>query len=288
MKTKQKILITGAKGMLGRTLVETLADDYEVIATGRESADITNYDGFLAAISKFRPDVIIHCAAMTDVDGCEIEPEKAYFINTDGTKNVALAANKCDCRLIYISTDYVFDGDKDCPYVESDKAGTAHTVYGRTKWRGELAVSKFCPNSVIARVSWLYGPKGPSFVNTMLKLADGNHPVIKVVNDQRGNPTSTYAVANEIKEILEHPELTGIFHVSCEGIVSWFGFAKKIFELKEIKQNIEACSSDEYPRAAKRPKNSALNKIKLKKVGLSQMPDWEDCLKEFLTSRQNI
>ncbi len=286
MKTKQKILITGAKGMLGITLVKTLADDYEVIATDRESADITNYDAFLAAISKFRPDVIIHCAAMTDVDGCEKEPEKAYSINTDGTENVALAANEHNCRLIYISTDYVFDGDKDCPYVESDKAGTAHTVYGRTKWRGELAVSKFCSNSVIARVSWLYGSKGPSFVHTMLKLADGSRPTLKVVNDQVGNPTSTYAVANEIKEILTHPELTGIFHVSCEGVASWFEFAKRIFELRGVKQNVEACSSGEYPRVAKRPRNSALNKTKLREAGLSPMPNWQDCLKEFLTNPQ--
>ncbi len=282
---KRKVLITGAEGMLGSTLVKTLADDYGVIATDKECADITNYDAFLAAIFKFRPDVIIHCAAMTDVDECEIQPEKAYLINTDGTKNVALAANKYNCRLIYISTDYVFDGDKECPYVESDKAGTAHTVYGRTKWRGELAVSKFCPNHFIARVSWLYGPKGPSFVHTMLKLADGSRPTLKVVNDQIGNPTSTYAVANEIKEIITRPELTGIFHVSCEGVASWFEFAKKIFELRGVKQNIEACSSEEYPRVAKRPKNSALDKTKLKKVGLSRMPNWQDCLKEFLINK---
>ncbi len=273
--------------MLGRTLVKSLADVYEVIATDRESADITNRHAFLAAVHKFRPDVIIHCAALTDVDGCEIEPEKAYFVNTDGTENVAVAANECNCRLIYISTDYVFDGDKNCPYVESDKAGTAHTVYGRTKWRGELAVSKLCPNHVIARVSWLYGPKGPSFVHTMLKLADGSRPTLKVVNDQIGNPTSTYAVANEIKEILSHPELNGIFHVSCEGSASWFEFAKKIFEFAAVSQNLEACSSEEYPRPAKRPKNSALDKTKLKEVGLSPMPSWQDCLREFLISPQN-
>ncbi len=279
--TKQKILITGANGMLGRTLIKVLSTDYEIIATDVENGDITDYQGFRKVVEEERPNVIIHCAAMTAVDACESQPEKAYLLNAQGTKNVALAAQEFGCRLIYISTDYVFDGCKSGPYTESDKAGGAQTVYGRTKWQGEQSVIDTCPNYIIARISWLYGPGGPSFVHTMLKLADGTHPTLKVVNDQIGNPTSTYAVANKLKEILSHPELTGIFHMSCEGVTSWYDFARKIFEIAGVDQKVEPCSSDEYKRPAKRPHNSAMEKKALREAGLSPMPNWQDSLRDF-------
>ncbi len=286
--SKQKVLITGAKGMLGRTLCQVLKGDYELVPTDKENGDITDKEGFRRLIERERPDVVIHCAAMTQVDLCESKPELAELLNAKGTENVALAANEFGARLIYISTDYVFDGEKKDPYRETDAAGKARTVYGRTKWEGEVAVRKYCPDHVIARVSWLYGPQGPSFVHTMLKLADGTRPVLKVVSDQIGNPTSTFAVSNKIREILATPELRGTFHLSCEGTTSWYEFAKKIFEFAGVKQDVEGCTSEEFPRPAKRPHNSSMEKYALSVSGMGKMPDWKDSLKDFLKDEKNL
>ncbi|MCD8338780.1 MAG: dTDP-4-dehydrorhamnose reductase [Burkholderiales bacterium] len=285
---KQKVLITGAKGMLGRTLMKVLSEDFVLIPTDKEECDITNKDKVREVIKKVRPDIILHCAAMTQVDDCESKEDLAELLNAKGTENVALAANEFGARLIYISTDYVFDGKKEGPYKETDQAGGAQTVYGKTKWEGEEAVKKICDDYVIARISWLYGPQGPSFVHTMLRLADGKHPVLKVVEDQRGNPTSTFAVARKLKEILNRPELKGVFHVTCEGATTWKDFAQKIFEIAGLDQKVEGCTTEEYPRPAPRPKNSALEKEALRNSGITPMPKWEDSLKEFMEDKSNF
>lgn len=279
-----KVAITGAKGMLGTTLMNTLKG-HELFALDREECDITNPPLVSSVFEKIKPDVVIHCAAMTAVDLCESKQFEAWKINAFGTTNVAHACNKIGAKLIAISTDYVFDGELDRPYHEYDQANGGLNIYAKSKWTAEQAVRSLCPNHLIARVSWLYGGDGPSFVHTMLRLADGSRPELNVVNDQIGNPTSTKAVADALQVILKCPELVGTVHLTCEGAATWFDFAKKIFEIKEINQKIIPCTSDQYPTPAKRPRNSQLEKLVLKESGIYQMPFWEEALKIFLLSR---
>ena len=278
-----KILITGAKGMLGRTLCRELAD-FEIIPTDLPEADITDAGAFENLLKRTAPDVVIHCAAMTAVDRCESEIDLAYKLNAYGTMNVASACGVNGIRLIAISTDYVFDGRSEVPYSECDMPCGAGTVYGRSKLCGEKAVVRHCPDHVICRISWLYGPGGPSFVHTMMQLADGTHPELKVVADQIGNPTSTLAVARGLREILLHPELKGIYHLTCEGKATWAEFASEIFRLAGINQKVSPCTTDEFPRPARRPANSQLEKRMLKLSGLSPMPHWKDALSEFMAA----
>lgn len=276
-----KIMITGGKGMLGRTLQKVLCQHNLIIADLPE-CDITNAAGLDAFIAANSPDVVIHCAAMTAVDKCESEVEFAYKLNAFGSLNVASACYRHNVRLIAISTDYVFDGSLDRPYNEFDVAGGANTIYGKSKFAGEEMIRRHCPNHVICRISWLYGAGGPSFVHAMMKLADGTRPVLKVVDDQRGNPTSTTAVANQLARLIDHPEITGTIHMTCEGEASWYDFAKEIFRLAGIEQNVAPCTTDEFPRPAPRPANSRLDKMMLRFCGLPPMPDWHDALADFM------
>lgn len=278
-----KVAITGARGMLGTTLMETLRN-CDLVALDREECDITNPSLVCSVFEKIKPDVVIHCAAMTAVDLCESKQFEAWKINAFGTTNVAYACNKVGAKLIAISTDYVFDGELNRPYHEYDQPNGGVNIYAKSKWAAEQAVRSLCPNHLIARVSWLYGRKGPSFVHTMLRLADGSRPELKIVNDQFGNPTSTRAVADALQVILKHPEFVGTVHLTCEGEASWFEFAQKIFEFKGINQKIIPCTSDQYPTPAKRPRNSQLEKLVLKESGVYQMPSWEEALKIFLFS----
>ena len=267
--------------MLGRTICEVMKD-VEVIPTDIPEADITDEGGFDAVIRQHKPDVVIHCAAMTAVDKCEDAVDMAYRLNARGTANVASACDRNGVRLVAISTDYVFDGDSPRPYSEFDRATGGNTVYGKSKFAGEEQIRALCPDHCICRISWLYGKGGPSFVHAMLGLADGTRPVLKVVDDQRGNPTSAYAVARELRALLDRPYLRGTFHMTCEGEASWAEFAAEIFRLAGRKQAIQPCTTDEFPRPAPRPKNSRLDKMGIRLAGLPQMPDWKDALAEFM------
>lgn len=282
-----KVMLTGGKGMLGRTLVKELAE-FEVVATDLPEADITDETGFEKFLQTVKPDVVIHCAAMTAVDKCESERLPAYKINSDGTANVAKACNQNHVRLIAISTDYVFDGNSDRPYNELDIANGGNTVYGQSKFAGEEAVREFCPDHIIARISWLYGAGGPSFVHTMMNLADGSRAELKVVADQIGNPTSTTAVAKALRNILLERDLRGTFHLTCEGEASWYEFALEIFRLAGKSQKVVPCTTKEFPRPAPRPKNSRLEKMMLRLNGLPPMEHWKDALKEFMQSEFNL
>ena len=268
--------------MLGRTLVSELADGFDVIATDLPETDITDEKSIEAAVDRYAPDAVIHCAAMTAVDKCESERELAFRLNETGSANVAAVCRRHGIRLIAISTDYVFDGDADRPYSESDVPTGGRTVYGQSKFAGEEAVRRLCPDHVVARISWLYGSGGPSFVHAMMSLADGSRPVLKVVADQHGNPTSTIAVARALRGILLRPELRGTFHLTCEGEATWAEFAEEIFRLAGIGQKVQPCTTDEFPRPAPRPKNSRLEKAALRVAGLPPMPDWKDALAEFM------
>ncbi len=278
-----KILITGGKGMLGRTLCNALYE-HEAHMAARPEADITDAAGIDALCKACKPDVHVHCAAMTAVDKCETRSDLAWKTNAVGSANVASACHRNNIRLIAISTDYVFSGDLERPYTEFDTPTGGINIYGQSKWAGEQAVRTHCPNHVIARVSWLYGPGGPSFVHTMLKLADGSRDCLKVVDDQRGNPTSTLAVAKALREILARPELVGTFHLTCEGEATWYEFARKIFELAGNPQMVIPCSSSEYVTPARRPSNSRLEKKMLALCNLPPMPHWEQELKKFMES----
>ena len=277
-----KVLLTGGRGMLGRTLVRELGEEFDVIPTDLPEADITDEISLDAVFGRYAPDVVIHCAAMTAVDRCETERDLAFRLNARGTANVASLCNRRGIRLIAISTDYVFDGDSYRPYNEFDRATGGRTVYGQSKFAGEEAVRTLCPNHVIARISWLYGAGGPSFVHTMMSLADGSRPVLKVVADQLGNPTSAAAVARALKCILERPNLCGTFHLTCEGEATWAELAEEIFRLAGKDQKVHPCTTEEVPRPAPRPKNSRLEKMGLRLAGLPPMADWKDALKEFM------
>ena len=277
-----KILITGGKGMLGRTLVGELGTDFDVVPTDLPEADITDENVIDGVIAQHKPDVVIHCAAMTAVDRCETERDLAFSLNAHGTANVAASCNRHGVRLIAISTDYVFGGDSDSPYDEFSAPFGARTVYGQSKLAGEEAVRSLCPNHVICRISWLYGAGGPSFVHAMMKLADGTRPVLKVVDDQHGNPTSAIAVSRALRNIIKRPNLCGTFHLTCEGEATWAEFAKEIFLLAGVAQEVQPCTTEEFPRPAPRPKNSRLDKMRLRLAGLPPMPQWKDALKEFM------
>ena len=281
-----KLMLTGGKGMLGRTICRVLGKDFEIVPTDLPEVDITSPESLNAALAAIRPDAVIHCAAMTAVDRCESEKELAFTLNEKGSANVAAACKAAQVKLVAISTDYVFRGDKDTPYSESDSADGGNTVYGQSKFAGEQAVLRIYPeNSLICRVSWLYGDGGPSFVHTMLKLADGTRPELKVVADQIGNPTSAVAVAHKLAEVLQQkPELTGVMHMTCEGEASWAEFAREIFRQQGVEQLVSPCTTAEFPRPAPRPANSRLLKTRLAQEGFAPMPRWQDALAEFMKS----
>lgn len=268
--------------MLGRTLQHVLKEHEPVIADLPEW-DITDAAGFNNNLKAVNADAVIHCAAMTAVDKCETEQDLAYQLNAIGSMNVAAACHRNHIRLIAISTDYVFGGELDRPYHEFDIAGGVHTIYGMSKFAGEEMIRRHCPDHVICRISWLYGSGGPSFVHAMMALADGTRPVLKVVADQHGNPTSTFAVARQLVVFLRYPELVGTFHCTCEGEATWAEFAQEIFRLASKNQAIQPCTTAEFPRPAPRPLNSRLEKRMLRLCGLPSMPDWHDALAEFMS-----
>ncbi|MDA3926578.1 MAG: dTDP-4-dehydrorhamnose reductase [Kiritimatiellae bacterium] len=274
-----KILITGGKGMLGRTMQRHFGE-HDLLVADLPEVDITNVLSVNNAMSHFNPDLVVHCAAMTNVDGCEADPDSAYKINALGSAIVAMAANRAGARLIAISTDYVFDGAADRPYTEFDQT-SPNTVYGSSKLAGEDAIRVHCPDHTIIRIAWLYGNTGPSFLHTMRKLGSEEGSPLKVVDDQIGNPTSTDAVAGLIERLMEQP-VPGVIHGSCEGTATWFEFAKEIFEVYGLKRGLVPCSTQEFPRPAPRPANSRLDKQVLRMVGMSSMPHWREALTGFV------
>ena len=273
-----KILVTGAKGMLGRTLLRILGREHSIFPADLPETDILDEKTLDAAFAAFKPDAAVHCAAFTNVDRCESEPEAAFRLNRDGTGNVARACAKHSSRLVAISTDYVFGGDSDVPYRESDRPAP-RTVYGKSKLAGEEEALAALPSAAILRIAWLYGAGGPSFVHTMAKLGAAGGPPLKVVDDQRGNPTSCEAVASAVSFILGRG-IEGVVHGTCEGICSWFHLARETFSLLGIGRAVAPCTTAEFPRPAPRPANSALENTVLAGAGF-EMPHWKDALKEF-------
>ena len=277
-----KILITGGKGMLGRTLQRDLAG-HEIIVADLPEWDITDDTGFVAKVCEAKPELIVHCAAMTKVDDCETNRDLAFRLNEDGSRNVALAAKACGARLFALSTDYVFSGEpprEPWAWSETD-IPRPRTVYGASKFAGEQMIQMLLPEAVIIRIAWLYGAGGPSFVHTMAKLGAQEGAPLKVVNDQRGNPTSTKTVADVIKFLMTKSDVSGIVHGTCEDQCTWYDLTVELFRLLGLKREVVPCTTEEFPRPAPRPHNSALKKSVLNLLGY-RTPKWQDALTEFV------
>lgn len=283
-----KILITGANGQLGRALsiVQRDKKNVQLIKTDISAdiersiipMDITNLEEVRSILNKYKPDIIINCAAFTAVDLCETEQEKAYQINAIGPKNLAIVANELDAVFVHISTDYVFDGEGNTPLTEDSKTNP-QTIYGRTKLSGEELVQSNCSKYFIIRTAWLYGD-GKNFVKTMLRLAETNHEV-RVVNDQYGTPTSALELARMIFALIKTKEY-GIYHGTNEGSTSWYEFAVEIFKQANKSVKVVPISSSEFNAPAKRPNYSVLSNERLKQVSDFCFMDWKDALKEYL------
>ncbi len=264
-------LVTGANGMLGQDLCPILEDEgYDVIETDIDTLDITNKVSVNDYIMSLKPDIVFHCAGYTDVEKAEIENEKVRLVNSIGTQNIAEACSKINSTLVYISTDYVFDGEKTSPYTPNDKPNPIN-FYGLTKLMGENAVQKYCNKHYIVRTSWLYGIHGNNFVEKMISL--NSDTPIKVVNDQIGCPTWTVDLVNGIIKILNEP--FGIYHICGSGSTSWYEFAK------EIGVNVLPCKSCDFKQIAKRPQYSVMDNNKICR-------NWKSALKDYMFLRTNF
>ena len=271
-----RILVTGAKGQLGQELQRVLRGE-EVIVVDRPEYELT--DSMLGEkIAAQRPDLVIHTAAYTDVDGCERDPETAFQVNAQGTRRVAEGAAKENARLIYISTDYVFDGKKTEPYTERDPVNPLN-VYGRSKLAGEEEAVKGCRRTLVLRTSWLYGVHGMNFVKTILSLA-GTRPEVRVVEDQRGSPTYARHLAQVIAGLIRS-DVPGVIHAGGEGGCSRYEFAQAILQEAGLGCRVVPISTAESGRLALRPPYSALSTAFLHQHGLS-LPPWREGVRQFL------
>ncbi len=289
------ILITGASGMLGRDLVEVLSKEHEVVGLDVKGSrfivcDITDREKTIEVICDAKPEIVIHTAAYTDVDGCEKNPDLAYRVNGIGTQNVALACKECKAVMAYISTDFVFDGKKGKPYLESDKPNPL-SIYGKSKLEGEKYISSLLDKYFIIRTSWLFGKHGKNFVDTILKLAKEKKE-LRVVNDQIGSPTYTKDLAQAISKLISNFQFPisnyGIYHISNSGSCSWYEFAQKIIRTSHITHHtsLKPISSGELNRPAKRPKFSVLDNSRYIRIVGEPLRLWQKALREYLTTSE--
>lgn len=280
-----KALVTGATGQLGTDVVNNLrSNGHDVLACDRNEMDITDLAQCQQVINQYQPDVIIHCAAYTAVDAAETDIDEAYKVNAVGTRNIAVAAENNGSKLIYISTDYVFDGTSEVPYQEYDNTNP-QSIYGKSKRAGEVLVQSLSSRFFIVRTSWVYGLHGNNFVKTMLRLGQ-EKPSLKVVHDQKGSPTYTVDLANFLIELME-TEKYGVYHASNSGSCTWYEFTQAIFEEAfqlgiTIIAEPEPCSTDEFPRPAHRPANSVMEHLSIRTNGFQDLRPWRDGLKDFL------
>ncbi|RAV13779.1 dTDP-4-dehydrorhamnose reductase [Paenibacillus contaminans] len=281
-----KVAVTGANGQLGKDLVGILRSrGFDVYGFGRDELDICNLDQCQQVLTRTRPEVIIHSAAYTAVDQAESDQDRAYEVNAFGTRNIAVCANEIGAKLVYISTDYVFDGTGQVPYKEFDSTNP-NGVYGKSKHAGELLTRSLCHKFFIVRTSWVYGLHGNNFIKTMLKLGK-ERDSLKVVNDQIGSPTYTVDLSHFLVELIQ-TEKYGIYHASNSGVCSWFDFAKAIFDESGLEIKVEPCTTDEFPRPAPRPKYSAMDHMAIRLNGFADIPPWRDALKRFLEQLQHL
>lgn len=275
-----KVLVTGVKGQLGFDVVNELEKrGIEAVGVDIQEMDITDRTSVEQVIRQEMPDAVIHCAAYTAVDAAEDNEALCRRVNAEGTRNIAEVCKALDSKMIYISTDYVFSGEGEKPWEPEDERGPK-SVYGQTKYEGELAVQELLDKYFIVRIAWVFGVNGKNFVKTMLKLAE-NHDTITVVNDQFGSPTYTYDLARLLVDMVQTDKY-GVYHATNEGICSWYDFACAIFEEAGISMNVKPVSTEEYGAKASRPANSRMSKEKLTQQGFERLPAWQDALKRYL------
>jgi dTDP-4-dehydrorhamnose reductase len=278
-----KVLVTGASGMLGHALMSELQNCFSVVGLTRQDADLRDRDAVTRLFQMHAPEMVIHAAAYTDVDGCELDAQRAWENNATATLHVASGCKMVGASIVYISTDYVFDGSKAEPYTEEDSPNPIN-VYGRSKLRGEQYVREILTRFFVVRTSWLYGPHGKNFVDTIRRLAsEGNE--LHVVNDQRGSPTYVVHLARKIQELVQTKQYA-IYHVTNSGACTWYELAQKILPLTgDNRVHLEPISSSEIARPARRPCNSVMANDHLRAIGLELLPQWPDALEEFIRDR---
>lgn len=275
-----KVLVTGAKGQLGIDVMSELKErGHEAIGADIEEMDITKGGEVLRVIEQTAPDAVIHCAAYTAVDRAEDEQELCRKINSGGTKNVAEACARQHCKMMYISTDYVFNGEGVRPWEPMDEKAPLN-FYGLTKYEGEQHIESLLKEHFIVRISWVFGKYGNNFVDTMLRLGK-ERGAVSVVNDQVGSPTYTSDLKRLLVDMIES-ERYGAYHAANEGICTWYEFAREIFRAANMPVEVTPVTSAEFPSKAKRPKNSRMNKEALKQNGFVPLPPWQDALRRYL------
>ena len=275
-----KFFVTGVGGQLGHDVMNELAlRGYEGVGVDVEEMDITDEEAVDRVIRQSKVDQVVHCAAWTAVDAAEDQEELCRKVNALGTEHIARVCRELDLPMIYLSTDYVFDGKGTRPW-EPDDPRDPLTVYGQTKYEGELAVEKYVKKFFTVRIAWVFGVNGKNFIKTMLNLGK-THDKLTVVNDQTGSPTYTYDLARLLADMIQTDKY-GRYHATNEGICTWYEFACEIFRQAGIDVEVAPVASDEYPSKAKRPENSRMSKKKLKENGFELLPSWQDALKRYL------
>ena len=276
-----KVLVTGTKGQLGYDVVKELEKrGHTAVAVDIEEMDITDAGSVDQVITEAGVEAVIHCAAYTAVDAAEENEELCRKVNAEGTENIAKVCKKLDLKMIYISTDYVFDGEGERPWEPDDKRHPL-SVYGQTKYEGELAVEKYLEKYFIVRIAWVFGVNGKNFIKTMLKLSE-THSELNVVDDQVGSPTYTYDLAVLLVDMVE-TEKYGRYHATNEGLCTWYEFAKEIFRQADVDIKVNPVTSEMFPTKATRPKNSRMSKEKLEENGFHRLPTWQNALERYLS-----
>lgn len=277
-----RVALTGSDGMLGFAISRICRDtDIELVGLSRRDIDITNLDKTVSKIKEIKPDYLLHAAAYTDVDGCELNPEKAYLVNGIGTRNVTMACEAIGCPIMYISTDYVFDGTKKEPYDEWDLPNPINK-YGLSKLLGERFVMSLTNRFYIVRTSWLYGKNGKNFVDSITRLLSEKEE-LNVVNDQIGSPTYTNDLAVKLKELIGRGY--GVYHITNASRCSWYEFAVEIAKLsRHIRDNVKVkpATTDKINRPARRPSFSVLANTMLRLEGIKELRHWRDALEDYL------
>ena len=279
-----RVLVTGAGGMLGRALQEKLQGAHTLYLWGREEADLTDAGQVGSAARGIAFDAVVHAAAMTDVDRCESEPDRALAVNRDATRNVADLARERGALFVYVSTDYVFDGTKRSPYLEEDPVGPIN-AYGRSKLEGERAARESGARSLVVRTSWLFGAGGKNFVDTIAsKLERGES--LRVVDDQKGSPTYTRDLVHAI-ELLLRRGATGTVHATNSGTTTWFGLAREIARVLGSDASIAPVPTEEFPRPAPRPRYSVLSGARFRAWTGENLRPWEEAVGHYLAARRS-
>ena len=280
-----KVLVTGINGQLGHDVMRELEKrGHEAVGVDIEEMDITDAACVRRVMTRTVPEAVIHCSAYTAVDRAEEEVELCRRVNAEGTKNVAEVCEELDCKLLYLSTDYIFSGEGERPWEPGDEPDPLN-VYGLTKYEGEQEIKSRINKFFIVRISWVFGVNGNNFIKTMLRLGRENGAV-RVVDDQIGSPTYTYDLAVLLVDMIE-TEKYGEYHATNEGVCSWYEFAKEIFAAAGMSEvEVTPVSSEEFPVKAKRPKNSRMSKEELVKNGFNKLPDWQDAVRRYLKELQ--